>query len=884
MRKTLVTIFALICVLLFSKQVLASITLTENELSTNLLAKSIQIGSEQPLSFPLNYAEATTWQHKKHETKRPNIFGDEVWYALSFKNELPSGDYVFAPANFMADNIELRVYDKRNTQVSVSGADHPLNTPFHFANKVQLAKGEHYMVIVRISSDYFYTAPKITLYEDAEFAQSSTVNSTIMLLCFGIGIALGLYNLLIYFVSREKMHLHYALFTASWVFAWSHFFLIPQQLFGINSAQVHWLGFILLPLTNALFFIPFLRLDERFPQLAKAAIGIGIVALVGVPISFFMPGFGFIWATIVTGIMMVIGMAAGLLSWQHGFKPARYFILAYIAMLLPNMVGNLNNLGLLPDFNANFYLYGLIGTTLDALLLAFAVADKLRLINKQNFDLSQNLELKVKERTTALEVLTEELKDANLAKSRFLANMSHEIRTPMTSILGYIDTLNSDDTLTPDEQRHGLRVIQKNSKHLLSLINDILDVSKIEANKLTIEQVPTNIFQLMSEVGSILGRQVRDKGLEFNIDYHFPLPNKIMSDPVRLRQILLNLTSNSVKFTQKGSVSIKVEMEDDDLKVTIVDTGIGMDKGSLEKLFSPFHQGDLSTTRQYGGTGLGLHISKNLVERLGGTMSVSSKEGKGSKFSFTLPCYTTTETQWLDSYQITKESEQSTKRNAAIKKLEGKILLAEDHPDNRVLIKRMLENLGFSIVSANNGKEAVEATLNDEFDIILLDIQMPVMDGLEAHDLMRSTGVSCPILALTANAMTDEIKHYLSVGFDDHIAKPIDKNEFYEKLSKYIDVPIEVAAIPEQDLQIMRLQFINNLTEQKALAEHLFCLGDNPELAKLCHAIYGAAGMFGFAELGNMAKSLEQALKNDSQKEISTAYQSFMRSIKQIHA
>lgn len=877
-------IFVFIFFLLLSKQLFASTTPPDKLLATNLLTDSVQINSEQPLSFPLNYAEAKTWQHKQHLKKRPHIFGDEVWYAFPLVHQLASGDYIFAPSNFMTDEIEVRVFDQNNTQISFSGAEHSLDTPFHFTNEVQLVSGEQYIVIVRITSDYFYTSPKLMLYQAKDFQQQATVTSTIMLLCFGIGIALGLYNLLIFFVSREKMHLHYALFTASWVFAWSHFFLIPQQLFGVNSAPYHWLGFILLPLTNALFFIPFLRLDKYFPQLSKVAIGVGVGALIGIPISVFIPGFGFIWATLVTGIMMVIGMAAGILSWQNGFKPARYFILAYIAMLVPNMVGNLNNLGLFSNVNANFYLYGLIGTTLDALLLAFAVADKLRLINKQNFDLSQNLELKVKERTTALEVLTEELKDANQAKSRFLANMSHEIRTPMTSILGYIDTLNSDDTLTPDEQKHGLSVIQKNSRHLLSLINDILDVSKIEANKLTIEQVPTNIFQLLSEVGSVLGRQVRDKGLEFNIDYHFPLPNQIMSDPVRLRQILLNLASNSVKFTKKGSVSIKVEMEDEDLKITIVDTGIGMDQQALDKLFSPFHQGDISTTRQFGGTGLGLHISKNLVERLGGVMQVSSKVDKGSKFSFTLPCYLTTETQWLDSYQITKETEYKSKRNTAIKKLEGTILLAEDHPDNRVLIKRMLENLGFSIVCANNGKEAVEATLNDEFDIILLDIQMPVMDGLEAHDLMRSTGVSCPILALTANAMTDEIKHYLSVGFDDHIAKPIDQTEFYEKLSKYIDVPIEVAAIPEQDLEIMRLQFINNLTEQKALAEHLFCLGDNPELAKLCHAIYGAAGMFGFEELGVMAKSLETALKNDSQKEISTAYQSFMRSIKQIHA
>lgn len=841
-----------------------------------------QVDSKNVIGFPESYGEALTWLNNIPFSQRPNILGDEVWYVVSFNSEANKGSVSIAPTNFMADEIEVRLYSETNIQIQKTGSDWPLSAAFHYTTEFSLENNTRYVAVIAIKSDYFYTQPKFMLNTQAIFEQQTIKDNTMMLICFGIGIALGLYNLLIYFVSREKMHLHYALFTASWLFAWSHFFLVPEQLFLFNSSNLHWLGFILLPITNALFFIPFLRLDEHFPKLTKTAIWTGLISLVGIPLSVIFPGFGFIWATLVTGMMMMIGLLAGVLSLQNGFKPAKYFILAYLCMLIPNMLGNLNNLGLLPFLNINFYLYGLVGTTLDALLLAFAVADKLRLINLQNIELSENLELKVKERTVALEVLTEELQDANLAKSRFLANMSHEIRTPMTSILGYVDNLVHDESLTGDH-KHSLAVVQKNSYHLLRLINDILDVSKIEADKLTIEHVPTDVLQILSEVGSILGRQVREKGLKFNIDYQFPLPSKINCDPVRLRQVILNITSNSVKFTQSGGVSIKVAADKKKLQVTVIDTGIGMDKSALANLFTPFYQGDPTTTRRFGGTGLGLHISKNLIERLGGKITVFSTPGQGSKFSLSLPFEMPENAFWIESLEEIKDTNTIGKKQKTLPQYNGHILLAEDHPDNSILISKMLAQLGFNITCVENGEKALAETLSQDFDIILLDIQMPVMDGIEAHNLIRATGVTTPIIALTANAMADEVKHYISLGFDDHIAKPIDHREFVTKLGQYSQIETMTIALPEQDLKIMKQQFVNTLLEQKELAEHLFCLGDNQALAKLCHAMFGSAGMFGFEALGQSARVLEKALKEQKSKEISIAYQAFVREIKRAH-
>ncbi|WP_405128635.1 7TM diverse intracellular signaling domain-containing protein [Pseudoalteromonas sp. PB2-1] len=819
--------------------------------------------------FPQSAANINQWQSSKTPQSRISSVGGSYWLIVKIDNQSNREDLVLYPYNTLVSKIESRVYDltdpSKPVQHYLTGGVERNQFAFHYGNRLTLEKGKQYVLITYFESDYFYTPAKLVLTPYQSYFDTITVENMVMMLCFGVGIALGLYNLLIYLVSRDVTHLYYALFTASWVFAWSHFFHISDQLFGYYNPHLHWLGFALTPLTNILFYNNLLKLKETFPKLAQLSMTVGVIATLGIPFCILWPSFGFYWSTVVTGIALCLGLYIGVRCMLKGFKPARYFVLAYLAMMLPNMVGNLTNLGLLPATTVNLYLLGLIGTAMDAMLLAFAVADKFRLLHDDNVELTKNLEEKVHSRTLELEQLADELRDANQAKSRFLANISHEIRTPMTSIIGYADGIMLGD-IKPHERNHGIGVILQNSRHVLGLINDILDMSKIEANKLEIELIETDLFATIANIESLIGKQIRDKGLKFSVDYQFPLPDYIVTDPSRLRQILLNLTTNALKFTQVGRITLSVSCDNDILTISVKDTGIGMTDAEQASLFSAFYQADSSISRQYGGTGLGLNISKSLAAKLDGDISVKSHVGSGSEFILSMAVYKTEKTRWLNNISEVRLVETSPFcKLDEPENLKGHVLLAEDHPDNRRLIARILERMGLTVTTVENGKDAVQQTLENTFDLILLDIQMPIMDGQEALKMMQATGVTAPIIALTANTMKHEIERYMKQGFVDLIAKPIDRNAFSHQISSYLDCDeLSDIKLPDKEFQVLKDDYIKGLEDQYREMREQYKVMDIDGLSKNVHMLKGAANMFECEQLYVKAVAVDTALKNDT--------------------
>lgn len=840
-------------------------SLTNTNIATNFADNGSWFVVDSSVKIPQKYSEMPSWLAGLTPLGEMPIMGGEALFVVKLRNETGLKEQFLYPYNIIVDQITSYLISSEGVTSHLTGSQFQREIDFHYGNHVHIEPDRAYYLVMHFKSDYFYTPLKLSLHDVTKFKRKATLENILMLICFGFGVALGLYNLLIYFGSKDVTHFYYALFTACWVFAWSHFFLIPSTLTGQNYSSLHWIGFILLPLTNAAFYVNLLKLNEVNKRLAKIALGLGFVSLVGIPFSMAEPGVGLLWASLVTGLGMMIGLYIGVKSVLQGFKPARYFVLAYLAMLIPNMIANATNFGLLPSTDLNLYLLGLIGTTMDALLLAFAVADKLRLINNENIELNVNLEHKVDERTKALSQLTNELQDANEAKSRFLANMSHEIRTPMTSIIGYAEGLMHGD-IEKSQVPHAVKVISQNGKHVLGLINDILDMSKIEANKLEIETLPTELFSILQELNGILQRQINAKGLDFTIQYAFPLPSRLFLDPTRVRQILLNLTNNAIKFTKKGSITLAVSFYDGRLRVAVTDTGKGMGEEELQKLFTPFSQGDASVTRKFGGTGLGLHISKSLAERMGGDITVTSSVGHGTCFTLVIPCVFTSDSQWLYSHDDVEKAltvTQPKQTNVFDQSLLGTILLAEDHPDNRLLIKRMLEKMGLEVTAVENGEQALAATLETEFDLILLDIQMPVMDGLTALDMMAATGCTTPVIALTANAMKEDKALYFQKGFIDHIAKPIDRNEFCSKISCYLGIDATDIHLPEEEMAKLRSGFISSVEGYLLQLEQIIASDDFAKLGQLAHAIKGAAGMFGFSTISDCASELESELKQD---------------------
>ncbi|AWB68839.1 hypothetical protein C2869_21620 [Saccharobesus litoralis] len=341
--------------------------------------------------------------------------------------------------------------------------------------------------------------------------------------------------------------------------------------------------------------------------------------------------------------------------------------------------------------------------------------------------------------------LREKEAQANRFKSDFLAQMSHEIRTPLTAILGYAESYFSEG-LSRETKDGTVRTIRQNGEHILTLVNDILDLSKIEAGKLQIEKLNTNWLNVIEQVQQMQAEQAYKKGLEFNLDYHYPLPTEIITDPTRLKQILINLTSNAIKFTAHGSVNLAVSYsrEQNTLLFILKDSGIGMSNTMLTGLFKPYHQGDISVRRNYGGTGLGLYICKQLVEKLGGEIKVRSTEGQGSTFTFSIKAEQTASSELI--YQSEGQSQKPNhEASMGLKvQLAGHVLIAEDNTDNRKLITLKLEQLGLQVTQAEHGEQAVEKALLNDFDLILMDIQMPVMSGEEAIEIIRASDGDIP--------------------------------------------------------------------------------------------------------------------------------------------
>lgn len=493
---------------------------------------------------------------------------------------------------------------------------------------------------------------------------------------------------------------------------------------------------------------------------------------------------------------------------------------------------------------------------------------------------------------------------ANRAKSDFLANMSHEIRTPMNAILGFTDVMRRG-LATLESQRHEyLNTIHASGQHLLNLINDILDISKIEAGGLELELTQSSPHKILSEVVSIMKGRAEDKGIYLRFRSEGGLPETILTDPTRVRQLVTNLVGNAIKFTEEGGVDIVARVVNHgsrpQLAIDVIDTGIGMTGEQAAKVFSPFVQADASVTRRFGGTGLGLSISKRFAEALGGAITITSEPGKGSTFTATV------ETGPIKNVRIISDHE-STTQEARVTQTVGievklppcRILVADDVEANRKLIKLILAAAGAELELATNGQEAYEMVRDGDFDMVLMDMQMPVMDGFTAVRKLRSEGYSKPIYALTADAMKGSEEACRKAGCSGFLTKPIDLDKVLHTVAEVIrevnpkrvrrvvldspnvtapaattnDAPVAASSqlvapmTQSMELDLAALKeiardYLPYLQEQIVELSNAWDRRDYEEVAKIAHSIKGSAGTFELDEFTEPAGKL-QALANE---------------------
>jgi signal transduction histidine kinase/CheY-like chemotaxis protein/HPt (histidine-containing phosphotransfer) domain-containing protein len=498
---------------------------------------------------------------------------------------------------------------------------------------------------------------------------------------------------------------------------------------------------------------------------------------------------------------------------------------------------------------------------------------------------------------------------ASRAKSAFVANMSHEIRTPMTAILGYADLL-THPTQGDEERKRCIQTIRRNGEHLLAVINDILDVSKIEAGKMTVETIAASPSQVINDVAALMKVRALDKNLAFDVRYIGPIPQTIQTDPTRLRQILMNMIGNAIKFTHRGSVKLLVSMADaveapqPHLRFDVMDTGVGLTPEQQGMLFRPFAQADSSTTRKFGGTGLGLTISKRLAVMLGGDLTVRSEPNMGSTFSLTVHTGPLSGVPMLDAPHAIGESAESAASRVENVRLSGRVLLAEDGPDNRVLITFYLRQAGLEVEEVENGKLARDRALDalrrgNPFDLILMDMQMPELDGYGATTALREGGYRNPIVALTAHAMGGDREKCIAAGCDDFAVKPIDHVALMTTLRKYLreqfaaETPTTAAAAAlaaapapaapapingDADSTLSKLmskpntaklveRFLTGLPQRLTAIEEAAAKPDWNQLKVLAHQLKGAAGGYGFAAVSVAAANVEAAVSANADAE-----------------
>jgi PAS domain S-box-containing protein len=479
---------------------------------------------------------------------------------------------------------------------------------------------------------------------------------------------------------------------------------------------------------------------------------------------------------------------------------------------------------------------------------------------------------------------------ANRVKSEFLANMSHEIRTPMTAIIGYSDLLR-DVVLSSDVRANYLTIIRRNAEHLLQLINDILDLSKIEAGKMTMDIQPCRLVALVADVASMMRPRIDQCDNLLKVVYTGAVPETILTDVARLRQVMTNLVGNAAKFTKKGTIQIIVSYlprwrnREPAISLQVADTGIGIEKDTLPRLFKPFVQADATTSRKFGGTGLGLTISRQIVEMLGGEISVQSDPGQGSVFTVTVPTGSVPGVQFIESpSESVCDVEDPAGKTTTSETLAGvRVLLAEDSIDNQELLSTFLTNAGAKVEIAENGKIAVEKARRQTFDVILMDMNMPEMDGYEATQILREEGYLQPILALTANAMSGDSERCLAAGCSTHLAKPVDRPKLIFTIAECAGAVCSPKAsepmVPQEKMlnpgpNIIRSQFaddpelasilprfIERIPEKLAALEGALHHQRWEELERFAHRLKGSGGGYGFPTLTTAAHDLQEAAK-----------------------
>src|SRR5471030_1795037 len=803
------------------------------------------------------------------------LLGGGYWLYARLRNDSRQTDWVIDPNDTLIDRVEINVYGADgSTRQLLTGYRQPHEYLLHYGKDITLQPGQTYQLLIHFASPYYARTPVFSVSPQTLYRRLVARENVLIIGSIGALLALAVFNFFLYSYTRDRSSLYYALYVLCYAVAWAVTFHLAADLFDWHDLHWHYVPFFLLPVLSTLFYTNFLRLPVNAPGLhALSRINL-VLPLLLLPSCFFALSYAHTLATIAIMIWMTLALISGIVVWRRGYQPARYFVFGFCALMLPGLLILPANVGLIPAVVENAQLFTLLGGALDGILLAFALADQIRLLRN-------NLELRVQERTLELTAAKEHAEVVSRHRIDFLSAMSHDIRTPLAGVIGMLKFALRDQSIGSRTGEY-LRIGLQNSESLLAILNDILDFSKIDAGRLAIETIDFDLNALIDDAIGTLQPQ---------------------PDATRLRQILLNLLGNAIKFTDRGEVRLDASAMlttsgRASISFDISDTGPGIPADTLPRLFQKFEQADHSTTRRYGGTGLGLAICKELVELMDGSIGAESRIGEGSTFSFTLPL--TVGIAPLPDPRATPRSERHAYRL--------RVLCAEDVRTNQIIVSTLIENMGHDIRIVENGLQALHALSTAAYDLVLMDGRMPMMDGEQAARLIRNGGnedyrvldPAIPIIALTANASDHDRARYLAGGMDGFLSKPVDERKLYDQIEKTIaqhlsrghalrpadalaheapageaalaaqfDVAppgvtasttvhiMPLAGLSEKHMQRITLAFLDEAPRRLELARSAVDAGNPAAASAAFHALKGSAGYLSSSRLHTLCHELE---------------------------